>query len=293
MRNSFRNRNLLYAVIDLSYGQLRRIPVSEQVALTFLHFNRWKYFSNFGNIFFITLFVLQCSFRPSPIDRPDIMNYPEGITALPEDGEYFSPIRSLPTGFYVRQVFMNNKRHRPEFLISQLTVTEAKNWEETRFEGKLVADPEGKGFRFRPKLCRIFTSKGPGDRWALTRAFECDHFEFLIWKAGPNEIRLVPGPEGEEEGLLLRRSASSVPGRVTAVVLRAKEGILEIWGIRLARVRKEATLVIEKPDGKRTRLRSLKTVETTGEIQADGNILRPGDLILYTNPGEAGPLAYE
>ncbi|EQA46290.1 hypothetical protein LEP1GSC050_0233 [Leptospira broomii serovar Hurstbridge str. 5399] len=265
----------------------------EQVALTVSIFSRWKYFAFFGNLFLISLFSFQCSFRPSPINRTDSMDYPEGITSLPEDGEYFSQIQSIPTGFYIRQIYLNTKRERPEFLLSQLSVTESKNWEETRFEGKIVADPKGRGYRFRPKLCRMFTSKGSGDRWTLTRAYECDHFEFLIWKSGQNQIRLIPGPEGEEEGIHLRRSSSSAPNRVAAVVLFAKRGILEIWGMRLSKVRKDATLVLEKSDGKRRRLRSLITVETTGEIQAEGLSISTGDLILYTNPGEAAPLAYE
>ncbi|PJZ70630.1 hypothetical protein CH373_06710 [Leptospira perolatii] len=260
-----------------------------------LTFVNWKDFSQFGKIFLTCFLILNCSPKTSQTDFMGQVPFP-GLgpnLTLPEDGEYFSEIRPLENGYFVRQIFLFAKRRRPEFLISQLVVTSTKNWEETRFEGKLIEDPEGKGYRFVPRLCRIYTTKEAGGRWALARAFECDHLEFLIWNAGPNQVRLFPGPEGEEDGLLLQRSPSSSPNRIAAIIVRAESGFLDIWGMRLSRVRKNATLVLEKADGRKTLLKSLKTVETTGEILGGGLPLKVGDLILYTNPGEANPLVYE
>ncbi|WP_246052828.1 hypothetical protein [Leptospira semungkisensis] len=213
------------------------------------------------------------------------------LVSLPESGEYFSEIKKIPTGFYVRQVYLNHSS-KLELSISQLTVSEAKNWEEIRFEGKLSIDESGKYFRFRPRLCRIFTSKNPGDRWTLTRAYECDHYEFLIWKSGNGEIRLVPGPEGEEGGLKLTSPRSGNPSRIAAIVLKVDSLITSVWGMRLSRVRSGASVYLEKQDGRKIDLKSLQTVETTGEIKTEKQGVVPGDFILYTNPsGDAKPLA--
>lgn len=252
----------------------------------------WKFFSK--NFYFIILFSLgcNCGFRPSPLNRnPSTGPEIPAFDSIPQSGEYFSEIQKIPVGFYIRQIYLNNS-NKKEMLISQLTVTESKNWEETRFEGKLELDETGKFFRFRPKLCRMFTSKNPGDRWTLTRAYECDHFEFLIWKSGPEEIRLTPGPEGEEEGIRFRKSRSASISQISAIILKADPQITSIWGIRLSRVRKGAKAILEKQNGQKVELSSLKTVETTGEIKSEKtHPAEPGDMILYTNPGEARPLA--
>ncbi|WP_246050618.1 hypothetical protein [Leptospira langatensis] len=244
---------------------------------------------------YIILFSLgcNCGFRPSPLERnltqgPNIPSF----VSLPESGEYFSEIKKIPTGFYVRQVYLNNSISKQEMFISQLTVSEAKNWEEIRFEGKLSVDPSGNYLRFRPRLCRIFTSKNPGDRWTLTRAYECDHYEFLIWKSGNGEMRLVPGPEGEEDGLKLVRPKSGNSSQIAAIVLKVDSLITSVWGMRLSRVRRGASVYMERSDGKKVDLKSLQTVETTGEIKTEKQGVFPGDFILYTNPsGDAKPLA--
>ncbi|TGK10622.1 hypothetical protein EHO58_01165 [Leptospira selangorensis] len=252
----------------------------------------WKFFSKKFQYIVIISLGYNCGFRPSPLQKDPIPG-PQipAFDSVPNSGEYFSEIKKIPTGFYIRQVYLNHS-NKKEMLISQLTVSESKNWEETRFEGKLDLDESGKFFRFRPRLCRMFTSKNPGDRWTLTRAYECDHFEFLIWKSGPEDIRLTPGPEGEEEGILLKKSKSSSISQISAIILKTDSNITSIWGIRLSRVRKGAKAILEKQDGRKTELNTLKTVETTGEVKTErSSHAEPGDMILYTNPGEARPLA--
>lgn len=220
---------------------------------------------------------------------------PEEFAAasIPEDGEYFSEILRIPSGFYVRQVRLQRQSKRG-FEMSQLSVSQNRNWEETRFEGELTSDESGKFLRFRPRLCRIFTSKNPGDRWALTRAFECDHFEFLIWKSGTQELRVSPGPEGEEDGILFRKPKNVGPNQILGIVLGTETKTTSVWGMRISRVRKGAKSELRTADGKTLELKNLKTVETTGELEADRNRpVSPGDFILYTNPNAANPLAYE
>ncbi|EPG66101.1 hypothetical protein ACE5IS_11925 [Leptospira wolffii] len=263
--------------------------------MAFKNFKERKFFSKFFGILCIFSLECNCGFRPSPLERESGQG-PEHsslFASLPESGEYFSELKKIPTGFYIRQIYLNHKT-KNEFYMSQLTVSEAKNWEEIRFEGKLTKDDSGKLLRFRPRLCRIFTSKNPGDRWALVRAFECDHFEFLIWKAGLRELRIVPGPEGEEDGVLFRRPNAGTPEKISGIVLRASGKNTSVWGMRLSRVRKGAKGQLETYDGRNLDLRSLQTVETTGEAETTApNLARPGDFILYTNPNSVNPLAYE
>ncbi len=252
----------------------------------------WKFFSKFLSILLLFSLGYNCGFRQSPLKRePGLGPSIPAFASLPESGEYFSEIKQIPVGFYIRQIYLNRKT-KQELLISQLTVTGSKNWEETRFEGKLNEDVSGKFLRFRPKLCRMFTSKNAGDRWTLTRAYECDHFEFLLWKAGADEIRLVPGPEGEEDGLLLKKPKSGSLDKVSAIVLKTETQKTSVWGMRLSRVRKGAKGYLEKPDGQKLDLKSFQNVETTGELEPVTGV-SPGDFILYTNPNAVNPLAYE
>ncbi|WP_246057518.1 hypothetical protein [Leptospira gomenensis] len=205
-------------------------------------------------------------------------------------GEYYSRIRTLEEGYFVRQLFLDLERKHPKFVFTQLSVTKSKNREETRIEGKAVRE---NGFlRLVPESCRMFTNRESGNRWALLRAYDCDHLSFELESKEPNRISVspdfIPGTPASE----YRKAASSETRRISALVLESGGKILEVWGLRLSRVRKNAFLVLEKENGKRYPVRALETVETTGQVSAEGIPVEKGDILLYTNPGEAGPLKY-
>ncbi|WP_425529226.1 hypothetical protein [Leptospira stimsonii] len=207
-------------------------------------------------------------------------------------GEYYSKIQKLEEGYFVRQLFLdaNTTKKNPKFIFTQLSVTLSKNREETRIEG--IAKPTKTGFRLAPESCRVFTNRESGNRWALVRAYDCDHLVFELESKKPNSIFIqpdfIPGtPSGE-----YRKSISSDPNRISALVLESGGKILEVWGLRLSRVRKNASIVLEKEDGKRYPIRALETIETTGQVTSEGIPVNKGDILLYTNPGESNPLSY-
>lgn len=124
------------------------------------------------------------------------------------------------------------------------------------------------------------------------RAYDCDHLVFELESKKPNSIFIqpdfIPGtPSGE-----YRKSISSDPNRISALVLESGGKILEVWGLRLSRVRKNASIVLEKEDGKRYPVRALETIETTGQVTSERIPVNKGDILLYTNPGESNPLSY-
>ncbi|WP_394854604.1 hypothetical protein [Leptospira ellisii] len=205
-------------------------------------------------------------------------------------GEYYSKIRTLEEGYFVRQLFLDLERKNPKFVFTQLSVTKSKNREETRIEGKAIR--ETGLVRLIPESCRMFTNRESGNRWALLRAYDCDHLSFELESKEPNRISVfpdfIPGTPASD----YKKAASSETRRISALVLESGGKILEVWGLRLSRVRKNATIVLEKENGKRYPVRALETVETTGQVSAEGIPVEKGDVLLYTNPGEAGPLTY-
>lgn len=207
-------------------------------------------------------------------------------------GEYYSKIQKLEEGYFVRQLFLDASptKKNPKFIFTQLSVTLSKNREETRIEG--IAKTTKTGFQLVPESCRVFTNRESGNRWALVRAYDCDHLVFELASKKPNSISIepdfIPGtPSGE-----YRKAISSDPNRISALVLESGGKILEVWGLRLSRVRKNATIVLEKEDGKRYPVRALETIETTGQVTAEGIPVNKGDILLYSNPGASTPLSY-
>ncbi|EMY78554.1 hypothetical protein LEP1GSC060_3925 [Leptospira weilii serovar Ranarum str. ICFT] len=205
-------------------------------------------------------------------------------------GEYYSKIQKLEEGYFVRQLFLDRTRKQTKFVFTQLSVTRSKNREETRIEG--IVKTTNRGAQLIPESCRVFTNRESGNRWALVRAYDCDHLSFQIESNRPNFISIEPDfLPGNPIGIY-RKSASSDPNRISALVLESGGKILEVWGLRLSRVRKNASIVLEKENGKRYPVRALETVETTGQVTAEGIPVEKGDIILYDNRGESNPLAY-
>lgn len=205
-------------------------------------------------------------------------------------GEYYSKIQKLEEGYFVRQLFLDTTRKQTKFLFTQLSVTLSKNREETRIEG--IVKPTSRGVRLIPESCRVFTNRESGNRWALVRAYDCDHLSFEIESNESNRVSIQPDfIPGNPIGIY-RKAASSEPSRISALVLESGGKILEVWGLRLSRVRKNASIVLEKENGKRYPVRALETVETTGQVTAEGVPVEKGDILLYNNPGESGPLNY-
>nr|WP_245667265.1 hypothetical protein [Leptospira tipperaryensis] len=208
-------------------------------------------------------------------------------------GEYYSKIQKLEEGYFVRQLFLDvtSARKNPKFIFTQLSVTLSKNREETRIEG--IAKPTRNGFQLVPESCRIFTNRESGNRWALVRAYDCDHLVFELESKKSNFILIRPDfipntpPSGE-----YRKAISSDINRISALVLESGGKTLEVWGLRLSRVRKNASIVLEKENGKRYPVRALETIETSGQVTAEGVPVDKGDILLYTNPGESSPLSY-
>ncbi|MGJ4754266.1 hypothetical protein [Leptospira kmetyi] len=205
-------------------------------------------------------------------------------------GEYYSKIQKLEEGYFVRQLFLDTTRKQTKFLFTQLSVTLSKNREETRIEG--IVKPASRGLELVPESCRVFTNRESGNRWALVRAYDCDHLSFRIESNEPNRISISPDFIPGNPIAVYRKAASSEPSRICALVLESGGTILEVWGLRLSRVRKNASIVLEKENGKRYPVRALETIETTGQVTAEGIPVEKGDILLYNNPGESGPLTY-
>ncbi|WP_408611950.1 hypothetical protein [Leptospira ainazelensis] len=232
------------------------------------------------------LTTASCSSREERIEQ-----HPTAFLKI-ASGEYYSKIEKLEEGYFVRQLFLdtNPAKKNSKFIFTQLSVTLSKNREETRIEG--IAKPAKTGFQLVPESCRVFTNRESGNRWALLRAYDCDHLIFELESRRQNFISIqpdfIPGtPSGE-----YRKAISSDPSRISALVLESGGKILEVWGLRLSRVRKNASIVLEKENGKRYPVRALETIETTGQVTAEGIPVDKGDILLYSNPGESNPLSY-
>ncbi|XDD52482.1 hypothetical protein AB3N59_18915 [Leptospira sp. WS92.C1] len=206
-------------------------------------------------------------------------------------GEYYSPIRNLEEGYFVRQLFLNLTRKNSKFIFTQLSVTVSKNREETRIEGNVRTTLRG-DLQLIPESCRVFTNRESGNRWILLRAYDCDHLSFFLKSNEENQIVIEPDFIPGNSSGVYKKSISSDLNRISALVLQSSGKILEVWGLRLSRVRKNASIVLEKENGKRYPVRALTTVETTGQVTAEGIRVERGDILLYTNPGESSPLSY-
>ncbi|AXR62692.1 hypothetical protein [Leptospira mayottensis] len=205
-------------------------------------------------------------------------------------GEYYSKIQKLEEGYFVRQLFLDMTRKQNKFIFAQLSVTLSKNREETRIEG--IVKTTNRGIQLIPESCRVFTNKESGNRWTLVRAYDCDHLSFQIESIQSNSISIEPDfIPGNPKGVY-RKSASSNTNKISALVLESEGKILEVWGLRLSRVRKNATVVLEKENGQKYPVRTLRIVETTGQIRVNRIPIEKEDILLYDNHSEAGPLTY-
>ncbi|EMJ93735.1 hypothetical protein LEP1GSC198_1516 [Leptospira kirschneri str. JB] len=203
------------------------------------------------------------------------------ITLPVLSGEYYSNIQKLEEGYFVRQLFLDMTRKQNQFVFTQLSVTLSKNREETRIEG--IVKTTARGAELIPESCRVFTNKESGNRWALVRVYDCDHLSFHIESNRPNFISIEPDfMPGNLIGVY-RKSASSNPSKISALVLESKGKILEVWGLRLSRVRKNASVVLEKQNGQKYSVRALETVETTGQVMVEKVSVEKGDILLYDN----------
>lgn len=227
-----------------------------------------------------------CSFNHSKTE-----NLPTLKTTLPLlSGEYYSNIQKLEEGYFVRQLFLDTTRKQNKFVFVQLSVTLSKNREETRIEG--IVKFTARGAELIPESCRVFTNKESGNRWALVRAYDCDHLSFQIESNRPNFIFIEPDfIPGNSIGVY-RKSASSDPSKISALVLESNGKILEVWGLRLSRVRKNATVVLEKENGQKYSVRALETIETTGQVTAEKIPIEKGDILLYDNHINFGSFVY-
>ncbi|WP_420843371.1 hypothetical protein [Leptospira alstonii] len=252
----------------------------------FLHFARTKKRRYFLLFTFCILTVQFCSVGDSREENARV-----SVPVLPLlSGEYYSKIQKLEEGYFVRQLFLDTTRKQTKFVFTQLSVTLSKNREETRIEG--IVKTTNRGAQLVPESCRVFTNRESGNRWALVRAYDCDHLSFQIESTRSNFISIEPDfIPGNPIGIY-RKSASSEPNRISALVLESGGKVLEVWGLRLSRVRKNASIVLEKENGKRYPVRALETVETTGQVTAEGIPVEKGDIILYDNRGESNPLVY-
>lgn len=216
--------------------------------------------------------------------------FPLKITLPLLSGEYYSNIQKLEEGYFVRQLFLDMTRKQNKFVFTQLSVTLSKNREETRIEG--IVKVTARGAELIPESCRVFTNKESGNRWALVRVYDCDHLSFQIESNRPNFISIEPDfIPGNSIGIY-RKSASSDPSKISALVLESKGKILEVWGLRLSRVRKNATVVLEKENGQKYSVRALETVETTGQALAEKIPIEKGDILLYDNHINFGSFVY-
>ncbi|EKT87400.1 hypothetical protein [Leptospira santarosai] len=234
----------------------------------------------FAICIFTTLF---CS-----VDNPKTKNLSIRKPLL--SGEYYSKIQKLEEGFFVRQLFLDMTRRQNKFIFAQLSVTLSKNREETRIEG--IVKPTSRGAELIPESCRVFTNRESGNRWALVRAYDCDHLSFQIESNRSDSISIEPDFIPGSPSGLYKKAASSDTNKISALVLESEGKILEVWGLRLSRVRKNATVVLEKENGLRYPVRALKAVETTGQITAEGVPIEKEDILLYENRTESGPLTY-
>ncbi|WP_425591060.1 hypothetical protein [Leptospira barantonii] len=255
----------------------------------FPKFNRkTRFLTSFFTFCILSISTTSVRFCSSGNERTENLSSKPFLPVL--SGEYYSKIQKLEEGYFVRQLFLDTTRKQTKFLFTQLSVTLSKNREETRIEG--IVKPTSRGFRLFPESCRVFTNRESGNRWALVRAYDCDHLSFEIESNEPNRVSIAPDfIPGNPIGMY-RKAASSEPSRISALVLESGGKILEVWGLRLSRVRKNASIVLEKENGKRYPVRALETIETTGQVTAEGIPVEKGDILLYSNPGESGPLTY-
>lgn len=185
----------------------------------------------FAICIFTTLF---CS-----VDNPKTKNLSIRKPLL--SGEYYSKIQKLEEGFFVRQLFLDMTRRQNKFIFAQLSVTLSKNREETRIEG--IVKPTSRGAELIPESCRVFTNRESGNRWALVRAYDCDHLSFQIESNRSDSISIEPDFIPGSPSGLYKKAASSDTNKISALVLESEGKILEVWGLRLSRVRKNATVV--------------------------------------------------
>ncbi|EMJ64040.1 MULTISPECIES: hypothetical protein [Leptospira] len=248
-------------------------------------FNRKK--GRFFVFFTICIFTTRfCS-----LDNSKTEGVPPHKPVLPLlSGEYYSKIQKLEEGYFVRQLFLDMTRKQSKFIFAQLSVTLSKNREETRIEG--IVKTTNRGAQLIPESCRVFTNRESGNRWALVRAYDCDHLSFQIESIQSNSISIEPDFIPGNPSGVYRKSASSDANKISALVLENEGKILEVWGLRLSRVRKNATIVLEKENGQKYPVRALKIIETTGQVTAEGVPIEKEDILLYDNRSEAGPLTY-
>ncbi|WP_061222376.1 hypothetical protein [Leptospira weilii] len=247
--------------------------------------NRKK--GRFFVFFTICIFTTQFCF----LDNSKTEGVPAHKPILPLlSGEYYSKIQKLEEGYFARQLFLDMSRKQGKFIFAQLSVTLSKNREETRIEG--IVKTTNRGVRLIPDSCRVFTNRESGNRWALVRAYDCDHLSFQIEPIQSNSISIEPDFIPGNTSGVYRKSASFDANKISALVLESEGKILEVWGLRLSRVRKNATIVLEKENGQKYPVRALKIIETTGQVTAEGVPIEKEDILLYDNRSEAGPLTY-
>ena len=82
------------------------------------------------------------------------------------------------------------------FSLVKISFNKTSGWEESKIEGQ-YSEKEGI-IELKPVICRIFATSAIGEKWIITRAFECDHLSFKLDKKTSS---LAPAFElsGQEE----------------------------------------------------------------------------------------------
>lgn len=131
-------------------------------------------------------------------------------------------------------LFKKSKEHR--FIFYELSFNPIRKYEELRISGHIVEQP--KEIRFLVDKCALYAKREFEKRWALIRAYDCNHLVFLIEKGFKKEVLL------KEE----REAFPDIPLKLIAREKGINLRVLEIekdrivgWGIHSRRVLKQKT----------------------------------------------------
>ncbi|MBE7413547.1 MAG: hypothetical protein L6Q54_05900 [Leptospiraceae bacterium] len=199
----------------------------------------------------------------------------------PYEGEWFSNVSREPKGFSVRELYVFKTFHSRKFVLSQINFNETRKWEETRYFGKWSYENEkNDSIRLQAENCSVYATSELGKRWALIRAFDCDHLIFYSKISTDQEMTLTPSMNFHASENFQRIQTN--PNYIQSIVILTDSKNFTSWGLRLNQTRKGSTQYIEKRNSnKKIPVQVQETVDSSGSYIAEG--VEIGDFLIILN----------
>ena len=202
-------------------------------------------------------------------------------------GEWFSAIQKLPNGFDAKELHLWGNPEYGKFTMTRISFNVTRNWEETRYSGKWKYAAPGE-IILSADYCTVYTAKEIGNRWALLRAFDCDHLRFTLSRNADDRLTMIPAMLLEGSEILTRPIHEKNSFSSLVILTHGKEFVS--WGTSLNRIRKGAIPYLLKQNGKKEKIEIIETIDSSGRYNTLTGDAEPGDFIIIQNKKESGSL---